>query len=64
MPSATIKGLSAEFGRVTPMAVVPPYGHSVKGIGGVDCGVVGQQSRRDGGALGSDGGPSWPHSSR
>jgi hypothetical protein len=42
MPSATIKGLSAELGRVTPMAVVPPYGHSVKGIGGVDCGVVGQ----------------------
>jgi hypothetical protein len=35
LPSAAIKGLSIEFGRVTPKEVVPPWGHSVNGIGGV-----------------------------
>jgi len=39
--SATISGLSTEFGLVTPIVVVPPYGHSVKGMGGVDWGVGG-----------------------
>jgi hypothetical protein len=31
-----MSGLSAEFGLVTPIAGLPPYGHSVNGIGGVD----------------------------
>jgi hypothetical protein len=58
LPSATISGLSTAFGRVIPMLVDPPYGHSVKGMGGEVCGASGQPARRDGGALGSAGGPS------
>jgi len=42
LASAAISGLSTEDGRLTPRAVAAPYGHSVKGNGGVDCGVVGQ----------------------
>ena len=63
-PSAAISGLSTEFGRVTPMAVLPPYGHSVNGIGGVVCGAFDQSASVDGGALGSVGALSRPHSSR
>ena len=62
---ATISGLSTEFGRVVPMFTVPPYGHSVNGIGGLDCGVGGQTAseRRPGGAEGSEGATPLPHSS-
>ena len=34
------------------------------GLGGEVCGASGQPARRDGGALGSAGGPSWPDSNR
>jgi hypothetical protein len=41
-PIPTINGLSTEPERVTPIDVAPPYGHSVNGVGGVVCGVLGQ----------------------
>ena len=59
-----MSGLSTEPGLVTPMVVVPPYGHSVNGIGGVVWGV-GEPTvseRRLGGALGHSA-QSCPHSS-
>ena len=51
-------------GLVTPIVVVPPYGHSVNGIGGVDWGVGGhtESERRLGDALGSLGATACPHS--
>ena len=42
LASAAINGLSTDAGRVTPSDVVPPYGHSVNGMGGVDCAAGGK----------------------
>src|SRR5580704_1701790 len=60
----TISGLSALLGRVVPRFCVPPYGHSVKGMGGADCGVVGQPSRREAGESGFEGADDSPYSRR
>ena len=63
LASATISGLSADAGRVTPIHVVPPWGHSVNGYGGGVVGASGHSARRAEGAFGSVGGFSWSHSS-
>ncbi len=63
LPSAAISGLSTEFGRLTPSVVVPPYGHSLNGIGGVVSGVARHPAMRPGGAMGSTGALSMPQSS-
>ena len=54
---ATINGLSTDPVRFPPSAVVPPYGQSVNGTGGVVSGAGSQPALRCDGAFGSVGGP-------
>ena len=48
------------FGVVTPIPGLPPFGHSVNGIGGVVIAAGGKSSLREGGAFGSAGAASLP----